>query len=331
MVAFARRVPGMGVVLAVALAVGVGCGPARSGSLGAGPSTAAGASSRGSPSKSGSGASSSGPAATAESGSATTKPSPAAAAAIARAKACLGEKKWVEAAAAADAAIEEGADTAEVYLLKAQAHRGLDQYEAAEGALLEANRRNRKSPEPLFMLAEMAERMGLRGRCEELYRRILDEVDAGFIPAREQLIRLYLNNNQIDAATELFAGFARLGQSGAAVDRCQAYLNFKNSRSETRLKDYQAALEEIIARYPSDPRTRIDLAMLLFASQDYQPVLEEADRALAIAPEDFRARELKVMAEARLLKFDAAEQTLRGLLVDRPHNGPYQRQLIELA
>lgn len=244
---------------------------------------------------------------------------------------CIRERRWVEAVAEADAAIARGAVSSEVYLLKGKGHQGLDQFEAAEGALLEAHRRERTAAEPLYILAEMAERQGARGRCEDLYRRILDEVDPQFMPAREQLIRVYLSQNQFEAAAECFAGFARQGQTGPTVARCRAYLTFKTSRDEARLQIYQAELERIVAEHPDDLRSHGDLAILLFASQEYAASLAETERALALEPDDFRSRELKVLIEARLLRFDAAEQTLQGLLADRPRNAGYQRQLVELA
>lgn len=248
-----------------------------------------------------------------------------------QARRAFEQRLYTEALAAVDAALTKGTEAAAAHLLKGRIHQAQDQYDDAEAAFLEAFRCNRSWPEPLLALAEMADRQGHRGRCEELYRRILDEVDACCTPAREQLVRLYANNNQLETANEIFAGFARHGQQGAVVDRCQAYLRFRANRNENRLTEYQQELESIIGRYPGDARTRSDLAMLLFASHHYDAARLQTEGALKLSPQDLRCRELRVLIEARQLRFDVAERLLQELIAEWPRNAGYRRQLIELA
>ncbi|MBN2560842.1 MAG: tetratricopeptide repeat protein [Phycisphaerae bacterium] len=248
---------------------------------------------------------------------------------VAIARLSVEDKRWPDVLAATTAAIETGIDGAEAHLLKGLAHEALDEHAAAEAALMEAFRRDRASPEALYILAESAERRGLRGRCEELYRRIIDEVDPLFVPAREQLVRLYLNSNDVGAAIEYFAGFARQEQTGPAFARCRAYLNFKTKRGDDRLEKYKAELRQAIADYPQDVRTYADLAMTHFASGDYEDALVQIDKAMAVDADDLRVRELKALTEAKMLRFGVVAEVLKGLLRDRPRSLSYQAQLLE--
>jgi tetratricopeptide (TPR) repeat protein len=250
---------------------------------------------------------------------------------LAAARLLVAEKRWEEALPATEAAIAADGTGVEPYLLRGRAYEGLDDFDSAEAALMEAFRRDRTCVEALYILAEMAERKGMRARCEELYRRVLEEVDPRFVPAREQLVRLYLNANQVAAARECLAGFAHFGQSGPAVERCRAYLDFRTNTGENRLAEYRAELERIARVYPSDGRTHVDLAILLFAAHEYETALEQVHAALALDAGDLRSRELLALVEAKRLRFDQAIATMRGLLRDRPRNAGYQQQVVELS
>lgn len=243
----------------------------------------------------------------------------------------IGRKRWLDAISAADAAIATGIRDAGTYLLKGRAHDALEEYEEAEAALLEAFGQDRSSPQALYLLAESAERRGQRSRCEQLYHRILDEVDERHAPAREQLVRLHLNEGRIDRAVEYLAGFARLDQAGPAAARCRAYLNFRASRGEDRLVDYRKALQKAIADFPGEARTHVDLAMTYLASGDHAQALDEVHRSLEADPHGLRGRELEATVLARLLQFKSAAEVFRGLLGDRPRSARYQQGLLELA
>jgi tetratricopeptide (TPR) repeat protein len=239
------------------------------------------------------------------------------------------EKEWPEAIAAADAALGAGIHEAEAYLLKGRAHDALDEHDQADAALLEAFRQDRKSAEALFLLARSAGRRAQLGRCERLYRRILDEVDPRFVPAREKLVRLYLDSGLVERAKEYSEGFADLGLGGAAADRCRAYLNLQTNRAENRLGEYRAELRRIITRFPQSTRTYVDLAITHFASREYRESLVQVARALEIDPQDIGARELRAELEVKLLRFNVAAETYDGLLKDRPADRRYLQRRLE--
>ena len=250
---------------------------------------------------------------------------------VSRVRSLIREKRWQEVITAADDAIAAGLQSADLYMLKGRAHDALDEYDGAEVALLEAFRLDRASPEPLYLLSESAERRGQRVRCEQLYRRILGEVDPRFAPAREQLVRLYLNEGRIERAMECFSGFERHEQVCPAAARCQAYLNFRTNRGEDRLDAYRAELGRVVAEYPEDARTHIDLAMIHLASGEYEQALAMAEKAIDVAPDSLRALELKATVEAKLLRFGAATEVVGVLLKDRPRSVRYQQNLVDLA
>ncbi len=244
------------------------------------------------------------------------------------------QKKWPQAAAAAGKAIKNGLATARVFFLKGRAHDALDQVDEAEDALMESFQLDRSSPDALFLLAESAERRGERTRCERLYRRILDDVDPRFAPARERLVLLYLNSNLAEQAKECVADYERLDIPGASLDRCRALLRLAESQEpdgEKRLAQYQEDLEKILASHPDDVSTPVALAMSHLAVRNYKTADTFTDQALRIDPENIRAREFKAALDARLLRFEAAEAVVRGLLEDRPRDMSYQQKLLELA
>ncbi|MFH1420260.1 MAG: tetratricopeptide repeat protein [Planctomycetota bacterium] len=246
----------------------------------------------------------------------------------------ISQKKWRLAARAADNAIRAGLSTAHVYFLKGRAHDALDQVDDAEDAIMESFQRNRSSPDALFLLAESAERHGEGKRCERLYRRILEDVDPKFAPAREKLVLLYLNSNRAEKAKECIAEFETLDNRGPAFERCRALLRLAES-SETdgakRLAEYQEDLKKTIASNPDDAATPVALAMSYLAVRDYKTAIAFTDQALRNDPHNIRAREFKATLEAKLLRFETAEAVVRGLLDDRPRDLGYQQKLLELA
>jgi tetratricopeptide (TPR) repeat protein len=246
----------------------------------------------------------------------------------------VDQKKWSDAVDAAQAAIKGGIADGDIYSIKGRAHLGLEQHEEGEAALLEAFRQNPKSAEPLFALAEEADRRGEKKRCEQLYKRILDDVDPRHLAARERLIRMYLNSDKLDKAKDYFSDFERFGQTGAAVDRCRAYLDLASSQEPsgaTRLEKFRSELTQISKKYPGDAETQIELAMTYFTLSDFAAALAATDAALAIQPSDARARELKATVLAKLLDFEGAAALIRALAVDRPRDLKYQRTLLDLA
>ncbi len=241
----------------------------------------------------------------------------------------IEEKKWREAIGAADAALDAGLEGAEVYLFKGRAHDALGEHDDADVALLEAFGQDRESAEALFLLARSAARRVQLGRCERLYRRILDEVDPRFGPAREKLVRLYLDSGMIERAKEYFAGFADLGLSGPAAGRCRAYLDLRTSRDQDRLEVYRGELRRIIAEFPGGTRTYVDLAITHFAAREYQEAFDQVLKGLEFDPQAMGARELRAELEVKLLRFDAAAATFDGLLEDRPAGRQYLQRRLE--
>jgi len=246
----------------------------------------------------------------------------------------LAKKQWQNAIDTADAAIAGGLRRADVYLVKGLAHDALDEVDDAETALLEAFRLDRKSAAALYRLGLSAERRGDRKRCEQLYRRILNDVDPHFIPARERLVRLYLNSGKLEKAREYFSDFKSLGQAGPAVGRCQAMLALTTStapRGKGRLNAYLAALRAILKKYPPDAVTYLDIAKSYYAVNDFAKALAAVKQGLAINPDDIPSLELKATLQASLLEFGTAAATVRMLLRDHPRNLGYLQRLLEYA
>ncbi len=274
------------------------------------------------------------PAALVEFRAALEKDAPFAPASIPLARLAVAGKHWQEALSALQEAIAADLKSSEVFLLKGKAHEALDETEDAQDAFLESFRLDGKTPLALYCLAEASERRGELLRAEQLYRRILDDVDPKFAAARERLVRLLTNNQKLDKARVYFSDFERLDQSGPPRARCQALLDLATSRNPDgarRLEDYRDALRGIREDYPGEAATEVDLAMSYEATGDYAEALRHAAAALAIDPEDRSARERKANYQARLLDFAAAAATVRGLREDRPNDLSYQQRLVELA
>jgi len=250
------------------------------------------------------------------------------------AKLFVAKKKWDEAIRAADAAIEAGCNDADVYLAKGRAHDALDEPDEAESAWLKAFAQDRKSAEPLCLLAESMERRGRRDRCEQIYRQILDDVDRRSTVAREKLFNLYLNTNRLQEAKECYGGFAKADLAGPAAERCRARLNFATSQlpdDNLRSTVYQDELRKIAADYPDDAVTRLAQAEGYFETKSYAQAAVCVDEALRLDPENLPARELKVLLERGLLRFSEATAAVESLLKDHPRDAAYQQKLLELA
>lgn len=247
------------------------------------------------------------------------------------ARATLRQRRWEDAIKAADEAIDAGLNVAELHAIKGLAYEALEEHDKAEAAFLEAFRLDRKDPEPLFRLAESIERRGEAQRCEQLYRRILDDVDPTYVPARENLVRLLLNSRKTDRAREYFSDFDRLGQNGPAVERCRALLNFATSKltnGEARLKKYREDLEKIIADYPGEAASHLALAMAWEAAGDMDKAAEQAAAAHAIAPDEIGVMERLADYHARKLEFGRATEVTRRLLEFRPRNLTYGQRMV---
>jgi tetratricopeptide (TPR) repeat protein len=250
------------------------------------------------------------------------------------AKLYIATRRWQDALTLADKSIADGISRADLYLAKGMAHEALGELDEAETAFLESFRLDRKSPDALFQLGLSAERRGHLLRCEQLYRRILDDVDPRNIAAREKLVRLFMNSGKLELAREYFSDFQTLGQEGAAVERCRAMLALTTSTApsgKARLEAYQAALREILAKFPPDAETYLDIAKSYFAVNDFESALEADEQALRLSPNDVATRELKATLLARLLEFDRAAETVRSLLIDRPRDLSYLQRLLEYA
>lgn len=244
------------------------------------------------------------------------------------------QKRWETAVKHAEDAIDNGIADAAIYLLKGTALEALDQFQEAETALLESFRLDRKSPVPLVLLAESAERRGEALRCEQIYRRIVDDVEPKHDRAREQLVRLYINSNKLQKAKVYLSDFERLGQTGAAARRCGALMEFATNRElagEARLEHYREVLGAIVKEYPRDPETYVDLAMCYEAVADYEAALREVNAALEIEPEHYRALERKARYQVKRLDFDGAAKTTTALLAQRPRDPALQQRMAELA
>lgn len=244
------------------------------------------------------------------------------------------QKKWDEVLAAAKAATDQHLEEPGVYLAKGMAHAALDESEQADKAWMEAFRLAPRNALPLYEMAKDAERRGQRERCEQLYRRILDEVDPRFMDARERLVRLYLFTNQLQLAKQYFSDFEVLKQSGAPAERCKAFLEIVTSNAasrENRREAFQKSLQQIIQSYPNDAVTYRDMAVSYLDLNEYDKALDWTDRGLKLDGDDFSLRELKATLNMKLLEFDKAAEVYRGLLKDRPRELGYWQKLLELA
>lgn len=244
------------------------------------------------------------------------------------------QKRWRNVIATADTAIANGVRNWRVYFTKGLAHDALSEIEEAKTAWLEAFRMDRRSADPLFHLAESAERRGDTRLCEDVYRRIVDDVDPRHNQAREKLVRYYLLRGRPQIAQEYFSDFDRLNQKGAAFQRCRALLELFTNRKLTgkaKLRAYQSTLRKIINQYPRDTRTYLDLATSHRAPNELHQALEYTNRALQIDPHDLSVRELRYDLQSKLLRFEDASQTVESLLEDRPRNRKYLLKLLEFA
>lgn len=265
--------------------------------------------------------------------SAATDDAPFAPAWVMLARQAADREDWPGVLDAAAKAVAAGCEDSLALTLKGRAHEALDEMEAAEAALMEAFGKDTKNSEPLRVLADAAEHRGEARRCEQLCRRIVEDVDPRDAAAREKLIRLYVNAGRIDDAQQHFSDFERLGQSGAAVDRCKALLDFVTSRSSSgqrRLSSYRRALRKLLEKHPDDADTRVDLALSHLAEGNYESAEKELRAALDQAPSDRRALQMLATAQSRQLEFEDAEQTVRQLLKRRPRDLGYHQQLAEL-
>ncbi len=243
-------------------------------------------------------------------------------------------KQWQEVITTSEKAIKNNAADSATYLCKGKAHQYLDETESAETALLEAFRLDPKSPEPLFMLAAEAERRGEKRRCEQIYKRILDDVDPRHIPSRERLVRMYLNTDKLDKARDYFSDFERFGQSGAAIERCRAMIKLATSQNvsgQGRLDDYRNDLKHIAETFPNDSATRVDLAMSHVLASDFASALTDVETALKINAADPRARELRGTLLMKLLDYEGAAKVFQELLAEHPRDLNLLRNQLDLA
>lgn len=255
-------------------------------------------------------------------------------AAAALAEVQAAERNWESAIERVEQALRAGLDDATLHNLKGRAHDALDQTDAAERSWLTAFKKDPRSAEPLYLLAESMERRGRRERCESLCKQILDQVDSRHPQAREKLFLIYLNSNQLAKAAELFAGYAEHGVAGPVVDRCRAMLNLATSQKPEgaqRLADYQAELGKIATNNPDDVATLVALAMSNLAKGDYEQALVQTRRALTVDPTNLRAREFQATLESKLLNFESAFRDVEDLVKERPRDLGYQQRLLELA
>lgn len=246
----------------------------------------------------------------------------------------LSRFNWQSALDKAKAAADGGVSLASLQLAIGEAHVALGDAVKAEGAFLEAFRLDHEDPQPLFRLAEVMERRGEMLRAEQLYRRILDDVDPRFIPAREQLVRIWLNTRKTKRAKEYFEDFDKLGQKGAAVERCRALIMLADSKSppgRPRLDAYRLELRKIVSEFPDEAATHLALAMTYEATGDFGQARKEVDTALALDPADISCLERKADYETKLLDYETAAATLATLLKLRPNEAAYSQRLGRLA
>lgn len=262
---------------------------------------------------------------------------PLACAGLALADLFIRAKAWTAAQDCLEELEKTHADTAGMYrlqLMKGVVHGALGDRAEAEAAYLRAAELAPREPEPLYQLSILCERAEDRRQCEAIYRRLLTSVDPRFVPAREKLVILLLNSDRREEAERFFDDFADLGITDPAVGRCRAMFNLADNKTDDgakRLEDYRADLWRLLEDCPDDAPTLISLALSYLATGDYESAAVQADRAVALNPQDVRAREIQATLDAKLLRFDAAAATIRGLLEDRPRDVAYYQKLMEFS
>ncbi|HWL93092.1 MAG TPA: tetratricopeptide repeat protein [Phycisphaerae bacterium] len=243
-------------------------------------------------------------------------------------------RRWDEALDAAKSGLEREAPSRSLHLAKGMAHAALGEHEAAKESFLAAFEMAPTDAEPLYRLAEMAQRRGEHEEAEELFRRILDDVDPRHVAARERLIVHYLNRGQIDKCREYFSDYEALKIEGPAVERCRAMLALTTSGAATpqaRFEEYLAALQVILEKYPLDWETHLEIARSHAAVNDFEKALAQTRRALEIRPDEPAALELLAGFLTRLLQFEEAGKVLRELLKARPRDLGYMQDLLSVA
>jgi len=240
--------------------------------------------------------------------------------------------RWEDAIAVGESAVAKEHVSALLQMQLARSYSALDQLDKAEAAYLESFSLARKDSTPLRELAELLERRGEPLRCEEVYRRIVNEVNPRDAVAREALVRLYLISDNIKAARKYFADFAELEQTGPTVESCAALMEFASGRGgdgRSRLEKYRSALRTVTQAHPDHVASRFDLAMTFSQLGEYEEATRWVDEALRIDAADLRTLELKAQLQTRALDFDGSLKTWRTLLAHRPRNAVWLEQLVE--
>lgn len=240
--------------------------------------------------------------------------------------------RWADAISVGESAVKEDLSSAQLHLLLGRAYAAMDEHEKAEAAFLESFAQSRKDSTPLRELAQLLERQDDAKRCEEIYRRIVNEVNPRDAVAREALVRLYLIGDDPRSAKKYFADFKELNQKGPVVDSTAALLDFATVRDgdgQARLEKYRATLRKISEANPTFAAGRFDLAMSYIRWAKYTDAMKWADEALQIDPGDVKSLELKAQLQTRLLDFDGSLETWKQLLKHRPRSAAWLGQLIE--
>jgi tetratricopeptide (TPR) repeat protein len=249
------------------------------------------------------------------------------------ARAFAADAEWDETLKTIESALTTGLKVPELYVLQGRAYEALDDMPAAEKALLNGFRLDNKSPEPLFVLAEAADHRRDFDKAQQLCRRILEDVDPRFVPARARLCRFYLNNDRMREAKELLDDAKALKLKDPAIDRCKAHFDLKSDLKtprEVQIKKYCAALRAILKDHPEDVDSLIDLARGMGEIGTHDEALALTNEALKLEPLNYVASELKAQLQFKKSDLAGASKTVQKLLTQRPNDMMYQQMLMEL-
>ncbi len=238
----------------------------------------------------------------------------------------LRQRRWDDAIRVAARAEPNTAEDARLEVIMAKAFEGLDQDEIAELHYRAATQLNRADSEAMFDLAQLYRRTGRSLQYERQLLAVLAE-DPLHEPAREAVIRRYIETGNFEEAGRAIDELRRLSASAALVGRCAAMLRLAQTHDTGA---YQSALQALVKEHGDDPVTLSALGDSYLKSRQYDEALQCYETARRLEPDDPDTAMNLVRVFYATLEFERAVETLRGLIPDYPNRHRWRLALLEL-
>ncbi len=233
--------------------------------------------------------------------------------------------RYADALSVAARADEGVADDAGLEAALGRVYERLDDLAQAGLHFKAALQLNRADPDTMFALAEVHRRSGDRLKARRQLRVLLKD-NPLHEPARETLIRLYLNDGEVDVAREQFDEMKRHGATATTTARCGALLDFVRDRDP---RAYRAVLIQTVERGDADAATWTAIAES-YPEEEQDRAKEAYLSALALDGAHEEALRGVIDADRRLLNFELAVEGFEALLPRRPNRHSWRYELMEL-